>query len=772
MTFGDGEDHAHAKVERAAGVVDGHVAEGAEVFVHGRDGPAGEIDLGSQLLGQHARRIVSDAAAGDVRGAEQDAADGADRFGIAAVNFQQFVGSGALQIGQIGIGRIAGNFEHQLAGQGVAVGVETGGGQANEAIPCFDLRSVEHLALLHCSNDEAGQIVFAIGVQARHLSGFAADEGTAIGAAAAGDTADDGTGDIGIELADGKVVEEEERLGALHHNVVDAVVDQVFADGIVAAGQKCYLELSTNSIGRTDQHRFFPAGEPEAGSKAAYVGLHSVCECLARVFLDYVDGTVCLIDIYARVFVLDGFCNFHWKESAKLYNSGYSMQKFICCLALCLSAAFADTPSALAIRNARVVTVSGPVIAKGTVLLRNGLIEAVGESVAIPADAWIIEGEGLTVYPGLIDSLSTLGMADAAPAPIAVGTRGRTAAPAAPAAPVATADAAPPARGPEDRPSTTSWLKAADQVKTSDRRIESARNVGFTSAVTFPSRGIVAGQGAVINLAGDRDRQMVIEPSAGMYLTLASAGPGGGFPASLMGVIAYLRQVYIDADYYRAAKEDYAKSPAGKKRVEYDRALEGLLEAPRVLLPATYVRELDRMIRFAGEIKRPALLYGGHEGYRAAALLKQSNTTVLVNLKWPEKPRDSDPEAEDSLKTLELREKAPSTPAALAKAGVKFAFYASGVENPRDVAKAVKKAIDAGLAPEVALRALTLSPAEIYGVSDRLGSIDKGKIANLVVTNGDMFQDRTQVKFVFIDGVKIEPAPETPAAAAAQESQQ
>ena len=431
----------------------------------------------------------------------------------------------------------------------------------------------------------------------------------------------------------------------------------------------------------------------------------------------------------------------------------------------------AETPSALAIRNARIVTVSGPVLQKGTVLLRNGLIEAVGENVAIPADAWLIEGEGLTVYPGLIDALSTLGLADAAPVPATTtGRTGRTAVAVAPAADPA--PATPPAGGPEDRPSTTSWLRAADQIKSSDRRIESARNVGFTSAVTFPTRGIIAGQGAVINLAGERDRQLVVSSPAGMYLTLSSGGFGGGFPASLMGVIAYIRQIYIDADYYRHAKEDYAKNPGGKKRIEYDRALEGLLDAPRVLLPATYVRELDRMIRFAGELKTSALLYGGHEAYKAAAMLKQNNATVLVNLKWPEKPRDADPEDEESFRVLEFREKAPSTPAALARAGVKFALYASGIETARDIPKAVKKAIDAGLAPEAALRAMTLSPAEIYGVADRLGSIEKGKIANLVVTSGDLFQDRTQVKFVFIDGVKIEPVPETPPAATPQESQQ
>jgi len=125
---------------------------------------------------------------------------------------------------------------------------------------------------------------------------------------------------------------------------------------------------------------------------------------------------------------------------------------------------------------------------------------------------------------------------------------------------------------------------------------------------------------------------------------------------------------------------------------------------------------------------------------------------VLVDLKWPEAEKDSDPEVKPTLRTLRFRDRAPSTPAAFAKAGVKFAFYSGATANPKDLLKAVKKSIDAGLAPDAALRALTLSPAEIFGVSDRIGSVEKGKIANLIVTDGDLFNEKTKIKFVFVDG--------------------
>ncbi|HEY3738532.1 MAG TPA: amidohydrolase family protein [Bryobacteraceae bacterium] len=412
--------------------------------------------------------------------------------------------------------------------------------------------------------------------------------------------------------------------------------------------------------------------------------------------------------------------------------------------------AFAEPPGTVAIRNARIVTVSGPIIAKGTVILRNGLIADVGENVQVPADAWVIEGEGLTVYPGLIDGLSTLGLGSATAA-----AGGRAAG--------ATAAAAPHSNGPEDRPLTTSWLRAADEVKTSDHRLELARNVGFTSAVTFPKKGIFAGEGAVINLGADRDADMVIVPAAGQYITMTTNSFGGGFPSALFGTIAYIRQLYLDAGRYQRVKAQYDANPRGLPRPEYDRALEGVIASPRILLPAENIIQISRMIKFAAELKQKTILYGLDEGYKAADLVKASGLPVLVSLRWPEKPRDGDPDEVESLKTLELRDKAPSTPAVLAKNGILFAFYSDTIDQPRDLFKDVRKAMANGLSATDALKALTINVAEIYGVADRLGSIEKGKIANLVVTSGELLQERPPVKMVFIDGVKYDPAPEAAA---------
>jgi imidazolonepropionase-like amidohydrolase len=388
------------------------------------------------------------------------------------------------------------------------------------------------------------------------------------------------------------------------------------------------------------------------------------------------------------------------------------------------------------LQDARVVPVSGPALEHGTVIVRDGLIEAVGANLPAPKDGWVIDCKGLTIYPGLIDGLSNWGLTNT-PAPVAQQPQTQS-------------------RGPEDRPSTASWIKAADQLFPNDRAIQANRNGGFTSAVTFPTGSIFSGQGSVINLAGERAGDMVLADAVGQHISLRTAG-FRSYPGSLMGTIAYIRQLYLDADRYKLGKSIYEKHPQGLQRPAYDRALEGVLASPRILLPATRNVEVERMITFAKELKVNAILYGGHEAWRSIDVLKQAGTPGLVSLRYPEKVADSDPALDEAERILELRDKAPTAAGALAKGGIKFAFYSDGVATPREIKAAVKKAIDAGLDPAAALRALTLSPAEIFGVSDRIGSIEKGKIANLVIADGDLFATSTKVKYVFVDGGRYEP---------------
>ena len=150
------------------------------------------------------------------------------------------------------------------------------------------------------------------------------------------------------------------------------------------------------------------------------------------------------------------------------------------------------------------------------------------------------------------------------------------------------------------------------------------------------------------------------------------------------------------------------------------------------LIPANNTVQIRRSFELVDRWHVTAAIYGGQMSYDVAGEIAAKKLPVLVNLKWPEAEKDADPDDEPSLRTLRFRDHAPSSPAALAKSNVKFAFYSGGITGPKDMLKAAKKSIDAGLSPDAALRALTLSPAEIFGVADRLGSIETGKIANLV----------------------------------------
>ena len=420
-------------------------------------------------------------------------------------------------------------------------------------------------------------------------------------------------------------------------------------------------------------------------------------------------------------------------------------------LGMALSAG-AEEPRYFAIRHARIVPVSGPEIKSGTVVIAKGLIVAVGEDVEIPPEAWIIEGKGLTVYPGFINALSDLGLGPPAPAGPAGGGGGPARGQPQPPQPVS--------HGPQDRPASTPWTSAADELKPDDKRVETWRNAGFTTTLAAPMTGIFPGQGAVVNLAGERPSEMVVAGPSALLITLQPVRGFGNFPDSLMGVISYVRQVFLDANWYNQSESTYRAHPAGLERPAYDRTEivvnETLTSARPVLLPGNTAQEMHRALMLADRLGARAVIYGGQQGYEDADELAAAKVPVLVNLKWPEREKDADPEAEEPLRVLRFRDRAPSSPAALQKAGVKFAFYFEGIGAPKDALKNAKKAVDAGLAADAALRAFTLNAAEILGVGDRLGSIQPGKIANLVVTDGDPFNEKTKVKMTFVDGRRYE----------------
>lgn len=425
-----------------------------------------------------------------------------------------------------------------------------------------------------------------------------------------------------------------------------------------------------------------------------------------------------------------------------------------------------NIPATYAITNARLVTIAGPAIEKGTVVVRHGLIAAVGAGVTVPADARVIDGTGLTVYPGLIDAYGTLGVPNAPAAGAGGGGRGGGGGAGGPAAtPGRSAPNSNYPAGLQPEQSVVDLLKADDEA------FSGPTSAGITTALTGTGAGIFQGQSAIINLAGNDVNAMVVKAPVAQHIGFSPLR-NGGFPNSLMGVFAALRQQFLDAQHYRDVKAAYERNPRGMTRPAFDPSLEALLpvlaRTQPVVMYATTQREIERALDLAKEFGVRPIIAGGNEAHLVAARLKADNVPVLLSLNFPRRNATASADADpDPIRVLRERADAPKAAGKLAAAGVKFAFISGGLSTWSDVTGNAQKAVENGLSGDAALRAFTLQSAEILGVSDRLGSLETGKIANLVVTRGDLL-DRGRVTQLFIDGRPVAlRAPTTNANAAA-----
>jgi imidazolonepropionase-like amidohydrolase len=404
---------------------------------------------------------------------------------------------------------------------------------------------------------------------------------------------------------------------------------------------------------------------------------------------------------------------------------------------------------AYAITNARIVTVSGPTIENGTVVLRDGLIDAVGASLVPPADVTVIDGSGMTVYPGFIDALTSLGLQ----APQTPGQqRGG---------------------GPQvQQQQTAAWsnsnypagLRAedtvVDDIRAGEAQFEAARGAGFTTVLTVGRTGIFNGRSAVIDLAGESISAMIVRSPFAEHFTFTTIG-GGQYPASLLGTFAALRQMLLDAQRLQKLQKQYDANPRGMRRPEPDRSLEALFPIINRQMPLVFnansENEITRSLDLAKEFNIRAIIAGGTEAWKLADRLKSQDVPVLLSLNFPRRTASSSPDADpESMDVLRMRAEAPKGAARLAQAGVKFAFQSGGAASLTDFFMNAAKAVENGLSRDAAIRAMTLGSAEILGVDDRLGSIEKGKIANIALVRGDVFGRDRFVSRVFIDGKLFE----------------
>jgi imidazolonepropionase-like amidohydrolase len=430
------------------------------------------------------------------------------------------------------------------------------------------------------------------------------------------------------------------------------------------------------------------------------------------------------------------------------------------------------TPTAYAITNARIVTAApqgAGTIERGTIVIRNGVIQAVGASVATPADARVIDGNGLTVYPGFIDAHSSLGI----PAP-----RGQqnlaTRFPGVPAELLAFA-AQQQSGGPQQQqtgapnslypPGLQPEIRAIDQIRIESAAFESAHTAGITTSLTAPRDGIFIGQSALVSLAGDTPQEMLVRSPVALHIGFTPLRQGT-YPGSLLGVFSSLRQMLLDAQRYGQLQAAYARSPRGVTRPQHDPSLAALQpvlarEMP-VVMWAGSQREIERALDLAKEFNLRTIIAGGNEAYKVAGRLRADGVPVIATLNFPRRTeRQSEDADPDPVRVLRERVDAPKNAGRLAQAGIRFAFTDGGMSNlGTDFLGNLRTAVENGLTQDQAVRALTIDAARILGADDRIGSIEAGKIANLTIVRGTSLFDRNaRVAQVFIDGRPIEVRP-------------
>ena len=406
----------------------------------------------------------------------------------------------------------------------------------------------------------------------------------------------------------------------------------------------------------------------------------------------------------------------------------------------------ADAPLVYAITGAKIVPVAGATIPSGTVVIRNGLIEAVGASVQAPAEARVVDGSGLTVYPGLIDMANSTGV------DLEVNRQQPT-----------TVRTTEEAERWKRSVLLTPAVDAADHVREAPELARMA-SAGITSILAVPPGVAVKGRSALVNVVGPPDTPalghvgdyragiQVVRTPVALHVEFATIG-GNAYPVSQPGIIAFIRQSLLDAKHQQLVAQKLAKNQG--TRPPYDPALDALQPALEGKLPVAFeaetAREISRALAMANEFKLDPMITGAREADQVADELKSRNARVIYNVNYPTRSRALAPDADESASVLRARANAPRVPGALEKAGVSFAFSSTGVQ-PRDFIRNVGRAVREGLPQEAALRALTLNAARMAGVENRLGSVEKGKLANLVVTQGELFDDKMQIKHVFVEG--------------------
>ncbi|HWT87467.1 MAG TPA: amidohydrolase family protein [Candidatus Angelobacter sp.] len=394
-------------------------------------------------------------------------------------------------------------------------------------------------------------------------------------------------------------------------------------------------------------------------------------------------------------------------------------------------------PTTYAITHAKLVTLAGSTIEDGTLVIKDGKIAAIGAAVEVPAGAQVIDAKGLQVSPGLFDAVTQMGLSE-------IG------------AVSSTVDSA-------ETGSFNPDVVAATAVFPSSEHIPVTRAAGITEVLSVPgsggfdsfgNRGTVAGQASAFHMAGWTMEDMQIKRSAAMVINWPTIVTESFDFATFSrkhkpfaeAKSEYEKQVTQLTDLLDSARH-YAQAMGhgGPSDFERDVKLESLVPVVRGQLPvlvfADHARDIRNAVEYCEKQKLRMILAGGSEAYKVKDLLRSKDVPVILRPVLTE-PRDED-DAYDRLLTQ---------PAELVAAGVKIAFASFDNSFARRLGQNAANAVAYGLSPEDGLKAVTLYPAQMFGLSDQVGTLQVGKVANIIVTNGDPLDVTTDVKYVFIRG--------------------
>ena len=406
-----------------------------------------------------------------------------------------------------------------------------------------------------------------------------------------------------------------------------------------------------------------------------------------------------------------------------------------------------NKPGVYALTNAKIVTSPGKVIRKGSLVIRDGMIESVGAKINIPKDATILDMSGMTLYSGLIESYSNIGIPEIKKDKNSDKKNGGSK---------------------HWNENVTPELRGSELYSTDSKKLKEYRKLGFTTALSAPREGIFKGSSVLLNLGDNESAENILKSNVNQHVSFSKKKDVSGYPTSLMGSISLIRQTFYDVLWYKKAMSAYAKKPSLGKPDESESlaSLSSVIDGKRqVMFEATDELMILRIDKIVKEFKLKSLILASGNEFKRLSAVKRTGIPLIVPLNFPEPPDVKTPEKalEVSLEKLKEWDLAPSNPAMLNKAGVKIALTTNGLKKLEDFPKQLRKAISRGLSKESALAALTTHPAEYFGVSDKLGTLEKGKIANIVVTEGDLFSKDGVVKDVWIDGKRytVEKDPES-----------